>query len=71
MKNKMRLFALALLLTVPALSARASQPAPPLCDKYCSTDDVEVLCSCPEWTDQRVDISNCQDWDGYRGCWWF
>ena len=67
--KKMRLFGLALLLTIPALSARASQN-PPLCDKYCTTDDVEVLCTCPEWTDQRVDVSNCQDWDGYRGCWW-
>lgn len=70
MKNKMRLFFLALLLTVPAFSVRASEPAPPPCDTYCATDDAEDLCSCPEWTDQRVDVSNCQDWDGYRGCWW-
>lgn len=70
MKNKMRLFCLALLLTIPSLSAGASETLPPPCDTYCATDDAEVLCSCPEWTDQRVDVSNCQDWDGYRGCWW-
>lgn len=69
MKNKMRLFVLALILTVPALSARASEPGPPLCDKYCVTGGEEDPCSCPEWTDQRVEVSTCRDWDGYWGCW--
>ncbi|HJX27567.1 MAG TPA: hypothetical protein VJ885_06610 [Thermoanaerobaculia bacterium] len=71
MKSKMRLALLAVILTAPSLSARASESAPPPCDTYCDDRDFEVLCSCPEWTDQRVEVTNCRDWDGYRGCWWF
>jgi hypothetical protein len=72
MKNTMRLALLALLLTVPSLSAGANAGSgPPLCDSYCVTGGAEDPCTCPDWTDQRVEVSTCQDWDGYWGCWWF
>lgn len=71
MKNKMRLALLAVILTVPSLSARASEPLPPPCDTFCATSGGEAdECSCPEWTDRRVEVSTCRDWDTYWGCWW-
>jgi hypothetical protein len=67
--KKSLLLLIALMLTLASFSVHAAQP--PLCDKYCPTGDDGDLCTCPEWTDERVEVATCGTWDTYYGCWYW